>query len=448
MAEVNTSIYAPNPANQPLNPLQALTAIGQINQSRLFEQTYNARDAIGKAYQRNVNPDGTINSPGLIRDIGAGGGFLAGEATGTALSNTGTQFDVQGKQIQFVRDGLGALADKPNLTKTDLQHYIVRAARNTNVPTEMLHSFVENAPDDPKKLREYVVTQRNLALGSAGAATPTAGPPTAAGEPTSITTGQAGYERAGVGVQPRGTGGVAPSANPSAQRPIGMVTGLPPGAEKSATIYYDDLAHARNYGQEVVPWQQALDKMNELKAKYGSGYLGPGTKGRQEFQSFAFSLAPTLARWAGVDPTKLKDYAQIEKYLTQATQARASSFGANTDLGLRTAITGNPSIHINDMAAEDVTKMALALRRMEQVQTLQNAPHGQVQYAAETAKWATKQDPRAYAIDLMPPEQVKKLQKELKGREREKFNASLRAAIESGVIIPPNMGAGGTNAPP
>lgn len=208
----------------------------------------------------------------------------------------------------------------------------------------------------------------------------------------------------------------------------------PPGTEKSAAIMQDDLARARNFGQEMAPWQQALEKLNTL----GKGGTGPGSKGRQEFQSFLFALAPDIARWSGVSPDKLQNYAEAEKYLTQATQSRAQGFGAHTDMQLATAISGNPNVNINQMANVDVVKMAIALRRMEQAQTLHSAKSGPVGYTESSAKWAGTQDPRAYAIDMMDAKQLKKLDETLKPGtpERRKFNASIKAAIDAGVISP------------
>jgi hypothetical protein len=156
---------------------------------------------------------------------------------------------------------------------------------------------------------------------------------------------------------------------------------------------------------------------------------------------------PTLARWIpGVSPGDIQNYDEAKKYLTQATMGRLAGFGHGTDQQLATALTGNPNVNISNMAAVDVTKMAIAARRMEHAQTLMAAGAGPVGYSQASANFAAGQDPRAYMIDLMEPDQIKKLQATLKGPERARFNTSLQAAINAGVIAP-NFVPGATKGP-
>lgn len=431
MAEVN-SLYPrpPQPQENLLagDPLRLLGALGQINQLRRFEAEFGARKAIGSEYSNALRPDGTVDverlSQGLKRNPAASYGLP--EATSAMLAQTGqmTQnatalFEQQAGQNKYVLERIGSLADKPDLTPEDVSHEIVNLARTTSIPSAILTGWLRGLPRDPAQLRERMVTMKNMAIGAPGLSGRVEGPRTETGEPTSISVGQANYA---------GAGGPAKPA-------VGIATGLPPGSEKSAAVLQEDLARARNFGQELFPWQQALEKLKAL----GPGGTAPGSKGRQEFASFLYGLSPTVSRWAGVDPEKIRDYAEAEKYLTQATMSRAASFGTHTDQALAQAISGNPNVHINDLANVDVVKAAIALRRMEQAQTLEASKAGPVGYTASAAKWASTQDPRAFAIDLMPPEQIKKLQKDLKGKEREKFNASLKAAIDNGLIQLPGQ---------
>lgn len=415
---------APDPSSGLLtgNPLQVLGAIGQINQAKLFGQTYEARQNIGNAYRDNTNPDGSINRPGLMRDIGQGGGFLAGEGVSQALGNEGTgitnvtnQRNQDAESNRFVADRIGSLAVKPDVSADDVHGLALDIARTVpSIPTKTINSMMDIALKDPQGIKAGIAKLQNIALGASGISSRLTVPDDQTGAPTSIQVGSANYPTPG-------------------KLPGQVTTGLSPGQTKSSEIMQNDLDRAKNYQQEITPWNQALDKLQQL----GPGGVGPGSKGRQEAESFMFALNPTIARWAGVDPAKIKNYAEAEKYLTNATQTRAAGFGSHTDMQLSTALTGSPNVHINQMAAVDVTKMAIALRRMEQTQTLENAKAGGPKYTENSAKWGTTVDPRAFAIDLMPPEQVEKLQKELKGAARDKFNRSLRLGIENGVITPP-----------
>lgn len=418
MAEVNTDIYKPNPNSQPMNPLQVLQMMSGINQLKLFEQTYKARENIGQAYRDNVRPDGTIDQQGLHRDIGQGGGFLAGEATGTAISNTGSQFDVQARQQRHAQELFGTLADMPNPTRADVLNHAVKAIRNTNIPESMALSLINGVPDDPKEIKKFLVTQRNLALGSAAAAGVPA-TPTEGGAATTQTAGQAGYERAGVG---------------------GQRTGNPPGLEAaavaSAGVKAADLAKARQFGTDIYPMTQALGNLERL----GITGTGPGTDELNVVKSFIQTNASWLPEALRPDPAKIKDFDEAKKYLTQLAGARAAGFGHGTDQALSTSLTASPNTHISNLAAVDLTKATIALRRMEQAQALEGEAIPDGKYSGWAARWAGGQDPRAYMIDLMNDEQRENLKKSLKTEaQRKKFEKSFQTAVEAGLIPRPEQ---------
>jgi hypothetical protein len=219
-----------------------------------------------------------------------------------------------------------------------------------------------------------------------------------------------------------------------------MPAGLAPGGAESAQEMRGDLSRQANFGQEMAPWQEALKAANDLRTKYGEGYFGPGSKGRQDFESYFYSLAPQVAQWAGVDPEKLRDYAKADKYLTQGVQSRAAGFGAHTDQQLATTISGSPNVHVNDLAVDDVIKTAMSLRRAEYAQVQQSKKAGGPGYTEAKADWASKNDVRAFSLDLLSPEARAKLLGSLKKGtpEYERFNNSLQAAYESGVMDRPS----------
>lgn len=438
MADIS-SLYpqAPQQSNA-LNPLSIIGAVQGINQAQLFNQEFKARNAIGQAYQNAINPKtGEIDTPTLMRGIQSNpdAGFLAGEASqgalarqGQSISNQNAQLDQSQKQIDLLRGIVGPLATKPGVTKNDVINAVVTASRQSPaIPTELLTNWLGSVPNDSRGIQNYVNTTLAQQAGPAGLNRVT-GPPVQSGP------------NAGAQTQMPLAGTIWGNQQQPNSAPGQTVTSLPPGADKSAAVMQDDLARARNFGQEMAPWQQALEASNDLTKKYGEGFFGPGSKGRQDFQSFFFGLSPTLARWAGVDADKLKDYAKADKYLTQAVQSRAASFGAATEQNLATTISGSPNVHVTDLAVPDVIKMSMALRRMEQAQTLRNSDNA-VTYTKNAADWATKQDPRAYAIDLLDPAARAKLQKSMPAGspQRAKFNASVDEAIKSGVLAPPGQ---------
>lgn len=460
MPDVN-ALYPQPPQQQPQqnsllsNPLNAIAAIMHATQLQKARQELVAKQAIGRAYQNNMNEDGTINLPGAQKQIltDPEAAFSAPQATsdilgqqGQIIANGTAQFQQQGSQNKFVMDALGTLANKPDVSANDLDNLAVTIARNTNIPSNIITGWRSGIPSDPKGIRAALTTIGNMAQGYAAGVQPGPAAISGSGAPVVGTSGQFNYGAAGVGAGPYAPpgGGTPGSAAPgpalpgsAAAAPGGVQTGLAPGQAESAKVMQADLVRAGTFPQEIYPWQQALQKMQEMQGQGET--FGPGSKGRQELESFVYALSPSVAKLAGVDPEKISKYAEVEKYLTQGLGQRASSFGPHTDAGLATAASGTPNVHITDLAGVPLVKATIGLRRMEQAQILDNARLGGPNYTQNTAQWATKQDPRAYMIDMMSPEQVQSLQKSLKGAARTQFNASLQAAIRSGVVKPPGQ---------
>ena len=335
------------------------------------------------------------------------------------IENATAQFGLQAGQNQFLRDGLGALAGKGDaLTKKDVNDFIVAATRNTNIPTSTLSTYLDGVPDDPKQLLSHIRNLQNIAIGSAGTATRVQGPPGPQGEQTTAPLGQVNY------------GGSA------------MPVGLPPGSDVSAGAHQSDLINAGRFKDDIFP----LMKARELAEKLGPGGMAPGSKGRQDLESYIYGLMPQLVPAGRQD--KIKNYAELEKYLVNNTMQRAQGLGLHTDAGRDQAVTGSPNVHINDLAGKELIDAQIALRRMEHAVTLQAAKAGPAKYTAEKGRIAAEQDPRAYRLDLMKPEEVKNLDATLKGRARDRFNASLKAGIDSGAIVLPERGNARAEPPP
>lgn len=345
----------------------------------------------------------------------------AAALAGQNISNVSAQQEQDAQAMSIAGGAYGALSNLENPTADDVHNRTAWLATATHIPSDRLNAISEQILKDPQGIKHGAANFQATAMGPAAAASRTPGPPGVTGAPQSLPLGAATIAGA-------------------------VPTGPPMGAEASSGLMQADAARAGNFGQEIYPWQQALQKLQAL----GPGGTGPGTKGRQDFESFLYGISPSISGMLGVNPEKIQNYAEAEKYLTNATQQRAAGFGSHTDAQLATALSGSPNVHINDLAATDVTKAAIALRRMEHAQYVQNSgttvmdpatgktvQGGPINYSANKAKWASSQDPRAYALDLMTPAQVTALNKSLTGAERAKFNASLKAAQASGVLSAP-----------
>ena len=225
-------------------------------------------------------------------------------------------------------------------------------------------------------------------------------------------------------------GGGAPPGAPAASLP-GFTSGPSLGAGESSQVMQADLAREGNFSSEIYPLQKALDLAQTL----GPGGMAPGSKGRQEFESYVYGLMPQLVP-AGMQD-KIKNYAELEKYLTNNLQNRAQNLGPHTNEGLATAATGAPNVNINDLAGVDLIKSQIMVRRMEHAQVLNAAAQGPANYTQNKTTAASGLDPRAFGIDMMSPQQIQNLHQSLRGAEREKFNTSYGIAQRTGVISPP-----------
>ena len=411
----------PEPSSSLMSdPLRALSALGQINS--LLE--FSGRRAAAGALQNAINPDGSIDRGRLMEGLKNSPIVTPGAMTdaltahNVLIQNDTAQFEQWAKQSDYARQNFAArLNQKTPITAEQVRHDQASMSTNADpraLPSSVIANMADSILNDPAGVNQAYRNMGARVMGPAAALTPAPAPPTAGGveqKQPLIQFGQA----------PAPGGAPAGSAVP---------VGNPPGTEESSKFMQEELRRQGNFGQEIYPLQRAL----ELAQKLGPGGMAPGSKGRQDFESFIYGLAPELVP-AGMQD-KIKNYAELEKYLTQNMSMRANNLGPHTNEGLATAVTGSPSVHINDLAGVDLIKAGIMLRRMEYAQVQQAAKSGPVQYAQKKAQFAPTQDPRAYGIDLASPDQIQQWQKSLKGKERDRFNLSLRSAIDSGVVLP------------
>src|ERR1700722_13210667 len=152
MADVNTQIYQPLQASQQqqMTPLGVLQMIGQLNQNKLFNQEFQARQNIGQAWQNSVGPDGTVNYPQAQTEIAKTGGFRAGEALGQATQNSDADLKLRSGWQQTLRGIYGQFATLPNITDDHLAQAKVDAA-GAGIPPAAIQQFVSTMPRKSNK---------------------------------------------------------------------------------------------------------------------------------------------------------------------------------------------------------------------------------------------------------------------------------------------------------
>lgn len=435
MAEIDTSIYRTQPQDPLKTPLSVLQLLGAVNQNRLFNQTYQARENIGNAYRRNVSESGKVNVPGLMRDLGQGGGFLAGEAIGTGITNSTNQFALDTNKLAAAQRGLGAVASNPNASRQDFARWATTAIA-AGIDPATVASLLDDVygAKNPKEMRERALKHGIMSLGME-ATKATAGRPTANKEIPQITEGEAILERTGV----------APDA---ARRPF--VTVNPPGAVEEATsaaqLFSRERARAANYANDIWPLEKTLEGLEKL----GPEGIGPGTDELNTVKTFLKANLPNLPGVKDIDIDKIKNFDETKKYMIQMAGPVAASFGHGTDQATNLGLSASPNTKISQLAAVDLTKANIMLRRMEHARYLDFMKSGLPanRFPDYAAKWVTERrgpngdswkiDPRAFGIDLFTKEQLAEIKKKLKTEnDVRNFNRSVQLAIDSGLVQAP-----------
>jgi len=218
----------------------------------------------------------------------------------------------------------------------------------------------------------------------------------------------------------------------SAARPGGVTTSLPPGtggametgAQGGAVAAVNARQKAGSFQREIFPLQQAIPALEKL----GPKGTGPGTETINHLKSFAISMVPGIKE-SDFNGT-VADYDKAKKYLTDFVNQTGNS-GTNDKLAA--AFAGNPSVGISNAAAVDVAKSALSLRRMQQAEIVAFEKSGlpDSEYQKFSVRFNNEQDPRAYGVDMIPKEKLKKLIEGMSPEELRVFKSSIQIAHET-----------------
>lgn len=209
------------------------------------------------------------------------------------------------------------------------------------------------------------------------------------------------------------------------------VSKLAPGEDTaltgSAQTYNDAMGNAGRYAQRVNPLRQAIPILERMRPEE----IGPLSERWNEIKSTAQSLG--AGKLAGIDPEKIKDFSELKKYFVQYASQAASTLGPRTNDGLATAVTSNPNTKMDKLSATELSKVALGIERMQQAAALEFndlVQRGKAQpgsFNRFMLKWATEQDPRSFVYDLMDKKGQDKIDS-LKGDELKKFLGGIRLA--------------------
>jgi len=241
-------------------------------------------------------------------------------------------------------------------------------------------------------------------------------------------------------------GPTAGSADGGGSNPPGTIlTGIGPaqtaGATAAGTGSANDLhslyANVSTSGARLYQLNQALISLQAL----GTAGTGPGTEQRNAIASYLQSI-PGVGSILGIDPTKIANYDEANKYLTAYASNQAANLGAGTDAKLATALSANASTHISNLAGVNVVKATIGLERMQQAQAQAFTQSGlpASSYDQWSANWNKSADARAYAFDLMSPQQRAAVLTGMTGTARTQFLNQVWSAAQNGFIDPAKLG--------
>lgn len=431
-----------------------------LNQNKLFQ----AKQLGGQAYAASLNPDGSINQNALTGQLQADPrlGIVAPELSQSALTLGTGQQTLAATQRTAGENILGSVLPDPSITDVttrDLDQKkraavaLSRAVQSGVLPHEMATQIVGNG--FPGLTTADASAQAALQTGNAaeigqqvgtpisvdtGAATqllnekpvegtaaliksiPKALPPTS--------TNTAAYERYNPVTHQMETvtQAQAAAAPPTGAIPAAAPLGEPEAAAGSAQQLVADRQAATTAQTRLLSLQKALQGVQNAQT-------GPGSDAINQVKSFALTLAPDIAKAIGIDPNKIQSFDEANKYLTQYAQTLAGGMGRGTDAQLASAITGNASTHISNLAAQDVIKVTMGIERFRQAQIAafeaQGEPGGAAGYQNWAQHWAQTVDPRGFMLDQLSKAERQKMLSTIKTPEQKRAIIAAKAAAEA-----------------
>lgn len=466
-----------------VNTAQGLLSLRQ-NQMQL-----NANQAISQAYSQSINPDGSVDFnklQGLAAQNGAGAFLPQFMGQIAQQRNAQQQYDVSKldmalKQQQNIRGLIGSLAVDPELGRADMSQKIAsqisNAVQTGALPLDQGINEIKSIPSDPQAQAGWI--QNHLINSLSGEAKMQALMPQNVAVPTGAGTALlnrnplTGQTTPGTFVQnalspaelaapkniigPNGeqrqvttaqwlamqnSGGAAAGGQfngrypgNAAQSAPGIQTGLSPSESAAAEVTGGGSAKQLVADQSSV--NGSAGRIFQLSQALGALQNATTGKGSENLNNIRSYLTTSGAgSLLGVDPNKIANYDEANKYLTQYALNQAGQFGESTDHKLATTLSGNASTSISNLAAQDVVKANIGLERMKQAQVaaFNNSGLSPAQYQKFSSEWNRQVDPRVFIVDQMDANARTKLRDSMSPQQRQQFSTQYNNALANGWV--------------
>jgi hypothetical protein len=501
---IDPSIALNANAPKPINPLQQALSVAQfraLNASGLAQQQQlDANRATSAAYQQATDPTtGQVDNNKLVgilsQDPAAAYNLpqvIQGINTQKQQQQTlqTGQLDQSIKAQSSLRQGLGSLLTKPDLSAQDVQGFATTQLQAGAITPQVYQAEMQSMPQDPQGLRAWVQQHYMSALSgetqlhamlpqyaqvNTGPATVAVNQnPMAAGggvgtvgytvqnglSPSEATAqvpvinpdGSQGTRSKASVLQQQGLGGLLPQAAQGAgagggngRYPGGGNGGVVQTSPAAGVVDATQKANAAG-GDQWVADQSAnaasntrINMLGNALTSLQGATTGNGADKLQAVKSLLVTLG--AAPQATVD--SVQNFDEANKYLTQYAQQKAAGFGHGTDAQLAASISGNGNTHISNLAAQDVVRVNLALERMEQARTAafqQQLDAGAVKpsdYSSWKSKFGSSMDPRVFIADQMPLAKTQAMVKSMTPAQQATFKAQYNWAAQNGYINGP-----------
>jgi hypothetical protein len=419
-----TGLYPQPPQQQgglSSNPAQVLDLIGKITQNQMLQNELRAKAAIGEAYQGAMTPDGGVD-PQRLRAVlmnNPAASWMMPQALEHVQGLAASQFDLAAKQSNWIADRLGSLAKKPNLSREDIHHFVVDAARDVGVNPTVLVGWRDRVFNHPRGLRDAVQTAASQATGSAGLLGRVEGPPGPGGEKTSVSVGQTVFGQPG---QP-------------------MPIGQPPGESETQTESAKRASQLQASGATTAQTHADLQNLKDLSKAFAIG--GPTAE-------LEIRLAQVGQRLGLPTTLTSKQLAAGEEFnkIANAFSVNQTKGFYGSDAALHAVVGSNPNLSTSALGREGVIDMLAG--NQDAIDTLRNEwlkARQQGIPANAHDRWmndaAKNIDPRLFQFNRLSPQGQRTFWGQLDPTEIPTFKAKYMAAVKNGWVKLPKPAAPG-----
>ena len=410
MPDIDTSFY-PKPAQNGFGSLTPGGVVGLVQGINDIQ----GKQGIAGAYRNNVNPDGTLDQPGLLRDL-ANSGQYAGEGVNQGLANARSAVDLGEAKMKGLGNAFSSLTGVDSPTKKDVYDLSARLAVSGIPPADIkkYQDFILSGKT-PDAIKRNASIVGNQVLGQGAGELVQGGFDPVTKQPILVPRGRVNTQGA--------TGGVI-------TQPMEGSTGAVGESQKS---FVEDQKRAAG----TLANLRNLDIALPLVQKLNSKDFGPGSP------SYA-NVRRAFITMGAIDPnnTSVPDREQVNKYLLK--YATLAQNAGRSDQALGAALNSNPNIDLTQPSNLHLMKNQIGLDKMEAAlpgifKVEHPTQSDEATYNDYKSRYFNRIDRRVFSYDKLTPEERRDLIKELGGPKSaayKKFNQSYELAKQSGMITP------------